>query len=127
MDFYKNSIQENRADYFFIRNKVRELLETKDSLFKFSVGFTGKRFTEDPYINDTTIFRFYNLHLKDEDQSRMLKIMYNLGLKYVSVYRDSCKFIFNGRYKDTIAIYDLPMLNSGVMIDTHTYLIFAKE
>jgi hypothetical protein len=124
---YKSSFQKNKRDYLFITDSISVLFKQKDSLFKFDVEFTGKRFVEYPYINDTTIFSFYNLHLNEKNRGKMSKIMYDLGLGYVSVYRDSCKFIFSGRYKDTIVIYNYPFSSTrGTLIAQNTFLIFAE-
>lgn len=103
-------------------------MDQKDSLFKFNVIFTGKLLFESPYINDTTQFNFYNLKLEKKSRDKIQNIMYNMDLYSVSAYRDSCYYVSKGRFKDTIIIFNQPMLvNRGILIDTNTYLVFAKD
>jgi len=124
--YYRNSFNKNREAYHLMDEKVLNLFDKQDSLFKFRIGLTGKRFTQDPFINDSIAFRFYGLKLEPEDKNLISNLMNELSLEVVLFYRDSTKYIFGGAHKDTIINYKNrhTQPKESVLIDTNTFLIF---
>lgn len=124
-DYYEKQYISNKNDFLYLQKSLQQLLAKNDTLFKYKINFTSKRLEESSYINDTTQYYVNVSKLSVNERNKFDDIMYKLNINYVIGYRDSCKYVFSGRDKDTIAIYNKALSPSkGILIDTNTYLIF---
>lgn len=124
---YVDTFTKNRGDFYFIRDTVEQILKRNNKLFRYEVQFTGKRFVEYSYVNDTTQFYFVSDKLSNGMRLKIEDLMYTNDLSLVKVYRDSAKFYFNRCFSYLIIIYETsPVVNDGMKIGNNAY-IFERD